>query len=1067
MTLFPGRSASGDPTPFWSDAELTQFADLIVRGRVLETRSEIDLAVDAVYTSVALEVSQVVKGDVGPGRLILKQLGGTVGGLTLNVAAQAAFVAGEDVLVFLERRPRDLALYTSGLWQGKWVVSTEPASGLRLAVRNRVGSSAQGVLGPARDVRRLDRFIEDLKTAARGPVRRVGLAESASAAAAAENRALPMTRRDTDLAVPVVRFRFASLASDRPSRWSASVARAASAWNLVQQHVRIVDDGAASTRCAMSLGRSGVVTVGTAEACGELALGGSIFAVTGRYRVGGEPEGTLVDAFVLGNETNLESLPSACVDEIAVHSVGHAIGLRDQGNAGDAMAPQLSPSCGRAAPILSEFAPRLVSNEDLKQLRALTAASAEPASSAPEDLAAASSGTSVILTWRHAVVEAADATDYIIEAGSAPGLADLANVSSGTAATALTTRDVAAGTYFIRVRAVDAAGGSAASNEATVTVGAGGAVGPASNETIVTIAPPRSVAEGGVLSAPAPAGTSAQAIQAGSLLGALSSAPLVQSGNLIYQGAFRVPSGTIGNDRSTFAFGGTALAFHPKNNSLFIIGHDWYQETAEISIPEVRAAGDVNGLAKAGMLQPFADITEGGLSKVHPGDPNGIKIGGLLPYKDKLYASAYAYYDATESQVLSHFVSGLDLSARGDVSGPFRMGAPKAGYVSGYFGLVPAAWQGALGGPVLNGNCCLSIIGRTSYGPALFAIDPTDIGTKNPVPAAPLVYYPGEHPLSAWNSTGPYFNGSTQMRGVVFPEGTRSVLLFGRHGLGKFCYGTGQVCRDPVDEENGTHAYPYSYYVWAYDAVELAAVRSGTRQPWDVKPYAVWELELPYHEKGSAIMRGAAYDPATGRIFISQAAGGGPIIHVFTIGSPPPAGQAPKGASLDFPPRSDSLDFRLQLEATYRDVLGRGPSPTYVDAEGSVVWTQEYLRYRVNLCSHEEAVARVMTQVDGEAGPPVCGTPSGSDIQFPPRDQSLAFRLALDAKYRDDLHRAVQDSYVDREGDAVWTQEYLRFRVNGCGHADAVQRVFTEVAGGAPPACGVSQPLRVADAAGR
>ena len=41
-------------------------------------------------------------------------------------------------------------------------------------------------------------------------------------------------------------------------------------------------------------------------------------------------------------------------------------------------------------------------------------------------------------------------------------------------------------------------------------------------------------------------------------------------------------------------------------------------------------------------------------------------------------------------------------------------------------------------------------------------------------------------------------------------------------------------------------------------------------------------------------------------------------------------------------------------------------------------------------------------------------------------------------------------SYVNLEGDAVWTQEYLRLRVNGCTHANAVQSVFSEIAGTAP-----------------
>ena len=39
--------------------------------------------------------------------------------------------------------------------------------------------------------------------------------------------------------------------------------------------------------------------------------------------------------------------------------------------------------------------------------------------------------------------------------------------------------------------------------------------------------------------------------------------------------------------------------------------------------------------------------------------------------------------------------------------------------------------------------------------------------------------------------------------------------------------------------------------------------------------------------------------------------------------------------------------------------------------------------------------------------------------------------------YRDGLRRGSVASFVDIEGTIVWTQEYLRYRVNGCGHADA------------------------------
>ncbi len=374
------------------------------------------------------------------------------------------------------------------------------------------------------------------------------------------------------------------------------------------------------------------------------------------------------------------------------------------------------------------------------------------------------------------------------------------------------------------------------------------------------------------------------------------SGPLVQSRNLIYDGAFRVPSGMMG--ATSFSYGGTAIGFNQARNSLFVVGHDWQQQVAEIAIPDIRYGSSLRRLATATVIQPFTDITEGTMGQV---GPNTVKIGGLLPYRGRLYATAYLYYDGPGSQRFSHFVSGSDLSMTGDARGPYQVGTLGAGMVSGYMGLVPPAWQSALGGPVLDGQCCLGVISRTSYGPALFAIDPEQLGSSSPLPATPLVYYPAKHPLAVWDSTNPLFNGTTEIRGVVFHESTRSVLFFGRHGLGTFCYGPGTAdskltgqpadggvdrwCYDPSSESKGTHAFPYSYYVWAYDANELAAVKAGRKDPWDLKPYATWSLKLPFSTEGSAVLSGATYDPKTGRLFVSQGFADGelPVIHVFHI----------------------------------------------------------------------------------------------------------------------------------------------------------------------------------------
>ena len=377
-----------------------------------------------------------------------------------------------------------------------------------------------------------------------------------------------------------------------------------------------------------------------------------------------------------------------------------------------------------------------------------------------------------------------------------------------------------------------------------------------------------------------------------------SALPRLHRASLQYVGAFRLPAPQ--SDRRTFDYGGTALAYNPARNSLFVVGHDWYQLTAEVSIPRPARTRHVAGLPRARYLQHLTDATAG---KVNDTGGDNNKIGGQLVYRGRMYGSAYVYYDATGSQVRSHWArSSTDLRA-GRVRGLFQIGRRGAGFVSGFMALVPPAWRRALRGPALTGNCCIPIISRTSYGPAAFAFDPTALRPRHVTRDHALVYYPQQHPaLGPWDTTwnprrGVLFNGATSIRGLVFPRGSRSVLFIGTQGIGRFCYGEGTSdrskafkptpdgttwCYDPDNSSKGTHGYPYVPEVWAYDARALAAVASGRRRPWKVRPYATWRLSLPYR---SPQIGGAAYDSSRGLIYVSQqyADGAAPVIEVFRV----------------------------------------------------------------------------------------------------------------------------------------------------------------------------------------
>src|SRR5437899_214197 len=116
----------------------------------------------------------------------------------------------------------------------------------------------------------------------------------------------------------------------------------------------------------------------------------------------------------------------------------------------------LDPGCTASSQPAVHFAPAVV-------LRV-----AEPITMprAPAGLAAAVAGRSLTLTWQGAEA----ATSFLLEAGTQSGRSDLVRADVRSSAPALTISSVPAGIYFFRVRARNASGTSAASNEIVVTI---------------------------------------------------------------------------------------------------------------------------------------------------------------------------------------------------------------------------------------------------------------------------------------------------------------------------------------------------------------------------------------------------------------------------------------------------------------------------------------------------------------------------------------------------------------------------------------------------------------------
>lgn len=337
----------------------------------------------------------------------------------------------------------------------------------------------------------------------------------------------------------------------------------------------------------------------------------------------------------------------------------------------------------------------------------------------------------------------------------------------------------------------------------------------------------------------------------------------VQSSNLTLLGSIGITHNDL-NCPDTPNSRGLGLTYDPTGNggagSFFISGRLFNHCIGEITKPAVGGT--------ATFLQNYADPTNGTTGSI-AGSGNGAYIGGHLLYNGSFYTTVFTYYDANGDQDKTIYKHNRTLNNNSGMVGPTAVGSGQQGLVNQYMDNVPSAFQSLLGGPAVIGGCCESIISRTSLGPALYAFNPENLASP-----IPLVGYPdGHQTLNPWGNPGshPEANGTTKIGGVTFIEGSDTVLFVGTTGKGEQCYGTG--CTDPDNPGvQGVHAYPYVHYMWAYDVDDLAEVKAGTKQMWEVFPYATWELpslgSVASWDEWS--VTGIAFDPAANRLYISK-----------------------------------------------------------------------------------------------------------------------------------------------------------------------------------------------------
>ena len=374
--------------------------------------------------------------------------------------------------------------------------------------------------------------------------------------------------------------------------------------------------------------------------------------------------------------------------------------------------------------------------------------------------------------------------------------------------------------------------------------------------------------------------------------------------DLVYQGAFRLSN--------PFNWGARGMTYSPRGNngsgSLLIIGFDLNQaEFAEVAIPRPVITRNWLRLPVARMIAGMANFDGNIVESV---DPDTAVASGIeyVPRRgsqksDKLYGSIDQWYgvvDRTHPTIWfsntngsnprgPYHVGPRNLPYHGNKAGDYLFSVPQW-YASQYLGervLVTGKTRGAFHG---------------SQGPTLFAFSPWS--SENPsgnLSAVPLLYYRILFPECAGPNVGdksrcdyPDFTMCDKWEGGGFVEsgGRRAIILLGLKGLGSNHYGeppgTGSC-----ESSRGYHCDPYERQVIFYDVDELGQAAQGRREPWAVKPYAIWRPNQFFlkniHGHTCGQTGGVAVDAGGRRIFMIEKGFGGhqnenrAVIHVWSV----------------------------------------------------------------------------------------------------------------------------------------------------------------------------------------
>jgi hypothetical protein len=352
------HSAGASTVVIPADDDLIIGARAIVRGRVLAIASKIDERSGRVFTYVTVQVSQVFKGPLSEGEIVLKEEGGEVGNLGTVVFGSPKFRVDERVVLYLDTWA-DGSLRVHQMFLGKFSIIPDPQTGRNLVFRDTpdantvvLDSAALGRPRPRATSRtQLDSYLSMIRDRVRATRKQARTFEQTY-----YRRAAMLRRPPEFVAASPGDFRpqFVLFPSGTPARWFEAdtgdpvtfvvnldqapssqtlddMTAAMNAWSTVAgTSLRLVNGGSAAVcrerdvnalffnNCDSRFG----------PGSGFLAVGGLNWDASQRRTVNGVTFNRAMDGFVSFNPFAAGDFANQCqLQEIATHEIGHAIGL--------------------------------------------------------------------------------------------------------------------------------------------------------------------------------------------------------------------------------------------------------------------------------------------------------------------------------------------------------------------------------------------------------------------------------------------------------------------------------------------------------------------------------------------------------------------------------------------------------------------------------------------------------------------------------------------------------------------------------------------------------------------